>query len=125
MSYQVGGDFFPGKLQAIAIIQTVVGSIEILGSIFGFIWVLAFGLATLGIGLIAIPIPFIFLVVGILSLISGIKGLQKNPAYGLCMTTAIGQMLLLLSCDVLSFAAGLTSVILLTQDEAKEYFGRR
>ena len=46
MSYQMGGDFFPGKLQAIAIVQTVVGSLEIIGSILGFIWVLAVGIAT-------------------------------------------------------------------------------
>ena len=118
------GNFFPGKLQAIAIIQTVVGSLEILGSIFGVIWVLLVGIATMGIGLIAIPIPFIFLIVGILSLISGIKGLSKNPAYGLSLTTAIGQMVLLLCCDVLSFACGLTTVILLTQPEAKAYYGK-
>jgi hypothetical protein len=35
---------------------------------------------------------------------------------------AIAQMVLILGCDVLSFAAGLTGVILLTQDDTKDYF---
>ncbi|MFN0278071.1 MAG: hypothetical protein ACKVRN_05640 [Pyrinomonadaceae bacterium] len=82
MSYQIGGDMFPGKLQAVAIIQTVIGAVEILGSIVGGIYVVIVGILTFGIGLLAIPIPFIFLVVGILSLVSGIKGLQRTPAYG-------------------------------------------
>lgn len=124
MSYQVGGDYFPGKLQAIAIIQTVVGSLEIVGSIFGGIYVVVVGIFTLGVGLLLIPIPFIFLVVGILSLVSGIKGLQKTPTYGLCLGVAIAQMCLLLLCDVIGFGCGLAAVILLTQPEVKAYFGR-
>ena len=124
MSYEVGNDFFPGKLQAIAIIQTVFGAFEIIGGIFGGIYVLVIGVFTLGIGLLAIPIPLIFLCVGIVSLVSGIKGLQKTPAYGLCLGVAIAQMCLLLLCDVFGFGCGLTAVILLTQDECKDYFGR-
>lgn len=124
MNNQIGGDFFPGKLQAIAMIQTVVGSLEILGSIFGGIYVIVVGIFTFGLGLLLIPIPFIFLVIGILSLVSGIKGLQRNPAYGLCLGVAISQMCLLLLCDVIGFGCGLTGVILLTQPEVKAYFGR-
>ena len=124
MSYHVGGDLFPGKLQTIGIIQTVVGSLEILGGIFYFFWVLFWGIASMGIGLIAIPLPIIMFVAGVLSLISGIKGLQKSPAYGLCLTAAICQMVSLLACDVFGFASGLTTVILLTQPEAKAYYGR-
>ena len=50
----------PGKIQAIAIVQTVVGSLEILMSIFWFLYVLVFGLVTFGVGLILIPLPIIF-----------------------------------------------------------------
>ena len=106
MNYPNAPSYFPGKLQAVAIIQTVIGILEILGSIIGGIWVLMMGIVTMGIGLIALPIPFFFLIVGILSVVSGIKGLNKNPAYGLSMTVAIGQMLLLLSCDIFSFGCG-------------------
>jgi hypothetical protein len=119
-----GQQFFPGKLQAVAIIQTVIGSLEILGSIFGIFYVLILGIATFGIGLLAIPIPLIFLAVGILSLISGIKGLNKTPQFGLGMGTAISQMALLLMCDVASFGCGLAALILLLQPEVKSYFGR-
>lgn len=124
MSYQVAGDYFPGKLQAIAIVQTVIGSIEILGSIFGGIYVIVVGIFTFGIGLVLIPIPIIFLIVGILSLVSGIKGLQRTPTYGLCLGVGIAQMCLLLLCDLLSFGCGLTAVILMTQPEVKAYFGK-
>jgi hypothetical protein len=124
MSYQTGGAPLPGKLQAIAIMQTVIGSLEILGSILGGIYVLVMGILTFGIGLIAIPIPIIFMVIGILSLVSGIKGLQRNPAYGLSLGVGISQICLLLLCDVLSFGCGLATVIILTQPEAKGYYNR-
>ena len=119
-----GQQFFPGKLQAVAIIQTVIGSLEILGAIGGAIYVFIVGIFTFGIGFLLIPIPIIFLGVGVLSLISGIKGLQQTPAFGLGMGTAISQMALLLMCDVVSFGCGLAALILLLQPEVKSYFGR-
>lgn len=112
----------PGKLQAIAIVQTVVGSLEILMSIFWFFYVLVVGLATFGIGLIFIPIPIILLTAGIISLVSGIKGLSKKINKKLTYTAAIFEMIMLLGCDVLSFGAGLTGVILLSQEDTKAYF---
>jgi hypothetical protein len=112
----------PGKIQAVAIIQTVAGSLEILLSIFWFFYVLIVGLATFGFGLILIPLPIIMLTVGILSLVSGIKGLNKKMSKKLAFAVAICQMVLLLGCDVLSFGAGLTGIILLTQEDTKAYF---
>jgi len=116
--------YFPGKLQAVAIIQTVIGPLQIVGSVFGAIYVLILGIATFGIGLIAIPIPIIYLVVGILSLVAGIKGLQRTPAYRLSLGVAISQLFAILVCDLFSFGCGLASLILITQQEVKAYFGR-
>jgi hypothetical protein len=118
------GQYFPGKLQAIAIIQTAVGAIEILISFAWAFYVFFVGIATLGVGFLFFPIPLIFLTVGVLSLISGIKGLQRNPGYGLTMSVSISQMVLILGCDFLSFGAGLAGVILMTQPEVKGYFGK-
>lgn len=112
----------PGKIQAIAIMQTVAGSFEILFSLFWFFYVLILGLATFGIGLIMIPLPIILLAVGIVSLVSGIKGLNKKINKKLSYTAAIGEMVLLLGCDFISFGIGLTSVILLGQEDTKAYF---
>ncbi len=125
LMYQQNSANSPGKIQAIAIIQTVIGSLQILGGIIGGIWVLLAGIATLGIGLIAIPIPIYYLTVGILSLVSGIKGLQKTSTYGLTMGVAICQMIMILCCDILGFGCGLAVLILLMQDDVKAYFGRR
>lgn len=115
---------YPGQLQAVSIIQTIVGGLQILGAILGGIWVLLVGIATMGIGLLLIPIPFIWLIVGVLSLIAGIKGLQRNTSYGLSFGVGIAQMILLLACDVISFGCGLTAVILLSQQEVKRYLGK-
>ncbi len=123
--YQQNAASYPGKLQAIAIIQTVIGSIQILGSIIGGIWVLLMGIATFGIGLIAIPIPVYYLIVGILSLVSGVRGLQKTSTYGLTIGVAICQMIMILCCDLFGFGCGLAVLILLMQDDVKAYFGRR
>lgn len=124
MSYQVSSKHFPGKLQAIAILQTVVGSLQILYGIGYFIYVLFIGILSFGIGLLAIPLPVIVLVAGILTLISGVKGLQRTPAYGLTLTAAIIQMVGLIACDFIGFGSGLATVILLTQPEVKAYYGR-
>ncbi len=113
---------YPAQLQPIAIVQTVVGVLQIIGAIIGGFWVLLVGIATLGIGLLLIPIPIVFLTIGVLSLISGIKGLQRNTNYNLAMGVGIAQMVLLLSCDMISFGCGLTAVILLSQPEVKAYF---
>src|SRR5690242_19812618 len=81
----------PGKIQAVAIMQTVAGSIEILLSFIWFFYVLIVGLATFGVGLILITLPIILLTIGILSLVSGIKGLSKKINKKLTFAVAICQ----------------------------------
>jgi hypothetical protein len=117
-----GAQEFPGKLQAVSIIQIVAGCLEILLALFWGVYTLILGVVTMGIGLLLIPLPLILLTVGILSLVSGFKGLNKKINKKLSFGVAISQMVLLLGCDFLSFAAGLTGVILLTQDDSKAYF---
>lgn len=116
-----GAQGYPGKLQAISIIQTVAGGFEILMSIFWIFYVLIIGIATMGIGLLLIPLPLILLAIGILSLVAGIKGLNKKFNKKMSYGVAIAQMVLILGCDPLSFGAGLASVILLSQDDTKAY----
>lgn len=116
---------FPGSLQAVSIIQIVAGSFEILMALFWGLYTLIIGVVTMGIGLLLIPLPLILLTVGILSLVSGIKGVKKNISKKLSLGVAISQMVLLLGCDLLSFGAGLTGVILLTQDNSKAYFASK
>lgn len=113
---------FPAKLNAIGILQCVIGGLEVIGGIFYFVWVLFWGLATFGIGLIWIPVPLLIIGVGIMSLISGFKGVNKTPVYGLSLGVAIAQMALLFVCDFISFGFGLASLILLLQEEVKSYF---
>lgn len=116
-----GADNYPGKLQAVSIVQIVVGGFEILMAIFWAFYTLLIGIATMGIGLVLIPLPIILLTVGIISLIAGIKGIKKKFNRNMSFGVAIAQMVLLLGCDVLSFGAGLTGVILLSQDDVKAY----
>lgn len=123
-----GAQSYPGKLQAVSIVQTVAGGFEILMSIFWIFYVLVIGVVTMGIGLLLIPLPLILLTIGILSLVSGIKGLNKKFNRKLSFGVAIAQMVLILGCDPLSFGAGLACVILLSQDDTKAYLdsvGRR
>ncbi len=115
---------YPGKLQAIGILQTVIGSLEIIVGFIWGIWVLIVGVATFGVGLLAIPLPVLYISVGILCLISGIKGLQRTPAHGLALGVAIAQMPAIFVCDLFSFGAGLATLILLFQPEVKAFFGR-
>ena len=100
----------------------MLGALQVIGSIFGVIWVIIAGIATMGIGLLFIPIPIIFFIIGALSLFSGIKGLNKKASYGLSLGVAISQMALIFLCDVLSFGGGLAALILLLQTEVKAYF---
>ena len=122
MPQSFGAQEFPGKLQAVSIIQIVAGCLEILLALFWGVYTLILGVVTMGIGLLLIPLPIILLTVGILSLVSGFKGINKKISKKLSFGVAISQMVLLLGCDFLSFAAGLTGVILLTQEDTKAYF---
>lgn len=121
MPYSTAQQGYPGKLQAISIVQIVVGGFEILMSIFWIFYTLIIGVVTMGIGLLLIPLPLILLTVGILSLVAGIKGVNKNFTKKISFGVAIAQMVLILGCDVLSFGAGLTAIILLSQDDVKAY----
>jgi len=112
---------YPGKLQAISIVQIVAGGFEILMSIFWIFYTLILGVVTMGIGLLLIPLPIILLTIGILSLVAGIKGVNKKFNKKMSLGIAISQMVVLLGCDVLSFGAGLAGVILLSQDDVKAY----
>lgn len=112
---------YPGKLQALSIVQIVAGGFEILMSLFWIFYTLILGVVTMGIGLLLIPLPLILLTVGILSLVAGIKGVNRKFTKKLSFGVAIAQMVLLLGCDILSFGAGLTGVILLSQDDVKAY----
>lgn len=116
-----GAQAYPGKLQAISIVQIVAGGFEILMSFFWIFYTLIIGIATMGIGLLLIPLPLILLTIGIISLVAGIKGVNKKFNKKMSFSVAIAQMVLLLGCDVLSFGAGLTGVILLSQDDVKAY----
>ncbi len=126
-------DRMPAKLQVIAIVQLFMGILEILAAfVIGiYLLIMALGLAveTFGIGLVFMPLlipwPLAFLAAGTLSLVSAVKGLKKKTSYGLSATASIFQMLLLLGCDLLGFAAGLTNLILINSDEVKEYFKNR
>ena len=123
-----GAQAYPGKLQAVSIVQIVAGGFEILMSLFWIFYTLIIGIATMGLGLLLIPLPLILLAVGIISLVAGIKGVNKKLNKNMSFGVAIAQMVLLLGCDVLSFGAGLTGVILLSQDDVKAYLasaGRR
>lgn len=112
---------YPGKIQAVSIIQTSIGGLEILMAFFWIFYTLILGVATFGIGLLLIPLPLILLTIGILSLVAGIRGLNRNFRKKMSFGIAISQMVLLLGCDVLSFGAGLACVILLTQEDTKAY----
>ena len=112
---------YPGKLQAVSIIQIVAGSFEILMAFFWIFYTLVIGIVTMGIGLLLIPLPLILLAIGIISLVAGIKGINKKINKKMSFGVAIAQMVLLLGCDILSFGSGLASVILLTQDDVKAY----
>lgn len=114
----------PGKLQAVSILHTVFGGLEIIIGLLWAFYVLFIGILTVGFGLLLFPIPLMFLVTGVISLIAGIKGLQRKASFKLSMTASILEMVLILGCDPASFGAGIACVILLNQPEVKAYYGR-
>jgi len=116
---------FPQKLEVIAILQLVVGILEIAAGLAAAAKFLFLGVFTLGLSLLLMPLAFVWLAAGVLSVLSGAKGLGKGTRYGLCLATAIIQTAAIFCCDPLSFAAGLTVLILLTAGEVKAYFASR
>ena len=118
----------PASLKIVGILLTIGGAwsaILALTVVFSFF---AFSIGTLGLGLLTGPlwlIPIAIWGVGsVIGLINGIKCLSGSPTYSGLMGGAIALMVCLLMCDVVAFAIGLISLILILQGEVKRFFGK-
>jgi hypothetical protein len=107
----------PGKLTAIAILQLVTGIIGLLIDV-GF-FLLSFGLY------LFLLIPCFTIVVYILAIISGAKGLGANKRHGMYRTVGILQLFCILGCDVLSLVSGILTLIFLSDPKVKAYLEGR
>jgi hypothetical protein len=114
--------YYPSQLSTVSILQLIFGILEIIVSLIWAVYVFIIGIATFGIGLLLFFIPLIFFVVGLCSIISGVKGINKQASYGFSLFVAISQICLLLMCDVVSFIGGLIGLIFLMNDEVRGYF---
>lgn len=118
----------PSSLKIVGILMTVGGAWSAILAITVVISFFAFSIGTLGLGLLTGPLWLVPIAIwaagGIIGLINGVKCLSGSATYSGLMGGAIALMICLLVCDLVSFALGLVSLILLLQDELKRFFGK-
>ena len=108
----------PGSIQAVAIIWIISGILTI---IWGF-GLVAAAFASL-IGIICLPLSLYPFIVGIFELVYGIKltgsstSLRRPPYF-----VSVLEITLALWLDVFGLIAGITTLILLNEEESKPYF---
>jgi hypothetical protein len=111
----------PGSIQAVAVIWIISGILTIL---WGFGLVLA-ALASL-VGIFCLPLSIYPFVVGIFELVYGIKltgsiASPTKPPY----FVSILEILLIFWADVFGLIAGITTLVLLSGEDAKGYFSQQ
>jgi hypothetical protein len=123
------GPVQPGKLKAVGIMSLCGGVYATLLAIGTIIFILVFGVATLGFGLIvgvALFVPIVYsLAMGILAIVNGALLLAgKLRGRGLPMTAAIMQIVNIISCDLINLVLGIINLTFLSNPEVKAYFRR-
>ena len=110
----------PGGLTAVGIIWIVDGMLSI-----GWGFGLVMGAFASIVGVVCLPLTALPFVVGLLELIYGIRlsmnppSVNKPPIF-----ISILEIILILYLDVLGLAAGIATLVLLNQEEVKEYFSQ-
>jgi hypothetical protein len=119
-------DSMPTSLRAVAIIQVVLGSIEILaaatlGLLFMLKVLVSFGAGLLLGPVVLVPIA-IWVISGALSLFSGFSALQGRPIPPRMKAASIMEIVCIIACcDVISLAGGITGLVLMNQPDSRAY----
>ena len=107
----------PGSIKAIAIMTTVGGGVAILFAVIDLFLAL-FCCVTI------LTAPY-SIVVGVLALMKGIRLLNdRNRAESAPYTTAIMQIINIVSLDFVNLALGIVILVLLSTPEVKNYYRR-
>ncbi|MDP2311385.1 MAG: hypothetical protein Q8P41_00655 [Pseudomonadota bacterium] len=113
----------PGKVQAIGVMHLIGG---IFNLIIAAMWVLAglsWGVATLGIGFVMCCPVLLYLPVGILEIVSGVRHLSSDhsglqPPKGI----AIVEICMILTCSTFSMIFGILTLVFLSDPEVTAYY---
>ncbi len=113
----------PGKIQAVAILTLVSGISNILWMIFWGIWISIFGISTVGVGCLLIPIVIPPIVLGVFEIIYSTKILPNpiKPAKP-ATTLAILEIICILTGNIVAVAAGIVALVMYNDPAVKAYF---
>lgn len=121
----VASSAVPGKVTTIGVLCLVDGILNILyglGAIFGLV---IFGIATLGLGCLLLPLAAYPLVLGILGTIYGIKLLSTPPRpAGPARWLAVMQIVNVIWGNVISLVVGVVNLVLFGDPEVAAFFER-
>jgi hypothetical protein len=117
----------PGTVTALAIVLLAGGAWASFAALALILSFLVFSVGTLGLGLLTGPLWVVPIALwgaaASVALFQGIALLGRNASYGGLRAAAILLMVCVVACDVVSFACGVLSLILLLQRDTKAFFG--
>lgn len=115
----------PAKITTIGILCLVDGILNILYGLAAIFGLAFFGIATLGIGCLLLPLGLYPLVLGVLGMIYGIKLLSTPPRpAGPARWLAVMQIVNVLWGNVISLVVGIVNLVLFTDPEVVAFFDR-
>lgn len=115
----------PAKITTIGILCLVDGILNILYGLAAIFGLAFFGIATLGIGCLLLPLGLYPLVLGVLGMIYGIKLLSTPPRpAGPARWLAVMQIVNVLWGNVISLVVGIVNLVLFTDREVVAFFDR-
>jgi hypothetical protein len=115
----------PGKVQTVAILTLVSGISNIIWMISVAIGILVFGVSTLGLGCLLIPLVIPPIVLGVFEIIYSVKLLANPPKmFKLSQTIAILQIICILTGNIIPLVAGILALVFDNDAEVKSYFAQ-
>ena len=115
----------PGKLQAVAILTLVSGISNIIWMFSVIVGVLIFGISTLGLGCLLVPLVFPPLVLGVFEIIYGVNLLANPPKIkSPSQTIAILEIICIMTGNIIPLVAGILALVFYNDEEVKYYLAR-
>ena len=111
----------PGNVQLIGIFMIVSGALNIIAAAAWIPGLIAFAAATLGIGLLCLPVLVIPLGLGIFEIITGVNIVNHKPARNIPLIAGL-EIASILWGNVLSMAAGILNLVFFNDPETNAYF---
>jgi len=111
----------PGNVQTIGVLMIISGALNIIAAAAWVPGLITFAAATLGIGLLCLPVLVIPLGLGVFEIITGVNIVNGKRARNIQLVSGL-EIASILWGNVLSMVAGILNLVFFNDSETNAYF---